>query len=179
MLIGNMTMTMADNSVALELSAQYSMVARDAWLNLRSDALAYAFQDRPTSLITIDPQLYSLVHSWASPPPRQVGEVTVESQYFPTCSPQMLEEVARSEEFDRGLLIAVTLPPLAAEREVAFVQAIRTQWTNGLPITSEEFVGAFGDGLCFLWMNHRRPPRELSRHVNRLAELHRLALLTR
>jgi len=131
------------------------------WDAITSEVLRYGFANRPACLITFEPQRWSLAHDYESRRIR-VGRKEYLFTCVDVCTPSMLEEVAQSEDFQRGLLWVTALGPWDEARASDLIAAPSLHWPDAAT-TTDEIVVCLADGRLVFWSNPRRPlPRVLA-----------------
>jgi hypothetical protein len=132
----------------------YDIEELKEWGNLLFQTLLFAFYKKPVHLITLSPQKYSLGFEISNQIQIKAGKDTLLVNFIESCSENLLNEIAESEEFKRGLLRFVTIEPdrlqyIARDVSFKFLDADTIAKVN----FDFELITCEGDGKILYWFN--------------------------
>jgi len=139
------------------------------WQYIVIRVLQYAFSSRSATLITASPMEWSLGYTLPKPRNFRVNQNEYLINYIEQCSPELLVEVADSEDFQRGLL---WLSALCTDDEVnAVASALQaTIITTGRPTADFEVLTLLDDSRWLCWLHPNRDIAELENEVRNIAK---------
>jgi hypothetical protein len=139
------------------------------WQRLIDHIVRYAFLSRPATLMTLSPMAWSIGHSLPGPRLVQAGAERYLVNDIPTCSAELLTELAESEEFGRGLLWLSTVLPAS---DAALLTAIGDMdlTSDKAPASNAEMLVLLDDGRRIHWLHPNRDLNVLEAEVVAYAE---------
>ena len=155
----------------IEISVPQDITVKelDHWQLLLSQLLALAFQSRRVGLVTIDPQRYSLgyeiegytlMHADGKP-------ILINIIAFPSL--EILQEIARSEEFNRGLLrtFATNAISPANLSEANVLEVISGRSSQEAP---RPMLFCDDDGRILYWIDLQAPVQQIQEAISAVME---------
>jgi hypothetical protein len=164
------TIELRVQGTAIALGPRRPMESRKSmsvWREMWVEILTFAYLNLPACLITFDPQSWSLAREFSTAPAKKVNGheylVVLETQ----CSTSLLQTIAQSEDFTRGLLLLSSQFSEQLTRAYEVIQA--SSIFRSPPANCKDVLLCVADGTILWWLNPSHSTRELIRFVSNLS----------
>ena len=151
LLLGDQTRTAFTCSIA---GRPESAQVKEQWGALVTLSVRHAFESRPVTLVTVTPMEWSIAHSLPDSRHLRTGTGHFLVNQIARPSDEVLDEVAESEDFRRGLLWLFAGVPAKEDRLLAIVSEVDV--LSAEPVTSGEALFLLDDGRRVRWLHPGR-----------------------
>ncbi|MCZ8217304.1 MAG: hypothetical protein O9262_13750 [Cyclobacteriaceae bacterium] len=138
------------------------------WTEIIQEVLKYSFDGLRVYLFTLAPQKYSLGYELGSYVESKAGKEKVLINSFERCSDNQIYEIAKSEEFSRGLLKIALSRSQKSFGDISFVDG---DYSN----LKDELITCEDDGYSFYWFNPHLSKEDIEQRFEKIISLHMIS----
>lgn len=140
-----------------------------AWQNLLRELLAFVVDGRPCFAITEEPRGWSIGHELGSGRDWTINGKPYLSVFMPSTVSLFLDEIAESEDFERGFLWFLFKDKDQETNLADILESVRAARHHGQPLETTEILRLAGDGQVLDWQTPSREDALIDAKIYRLA----------